>query len=204
VLAVRLPDHPGAVLEHGYEGQGDVFLATGVQGNCVSQIAWQPAFARYREIVREQLGIEVTRDNFYQVAVHFPFGLVRADGQVLVRIPVALNDDDAMFCVGEIPGNALLTILNGAKPDASQTVEAIAAGLATLATGAIGAPLLFYCAGRRLHLGAAAADELGRLAAAVGRPVTGALSLGEIGNSRQGGYALFHNATLVALPWPGA
>lgn len=198
VLAVLLPDHPGAVLEHGYEGQGEVFLATGVEGNCISQIAWKPAFARYREIVHDRLGIEVTRDNFYQVAVHFPFGLVRADGQVLVRIPVALNDDDAIFCVGEIPRNVLLTILSGARPDASQTVEAIAAGLAAMPAGT---PLLFYCAGRRLHLDAAAADEVGRLATALGQPVTGALSLGEIGNSRQGGYALFHNATLVALPW---
>ena len=32
-------------------------------------------------------------------------------------------------------------------------------------------------------------------------PISGALSLGEIGSSLQWGYPLFHNATLVATRW---
>ena len=63
--------------------------------------------------------------------------------------------------------------------------------------------LLFYCAGRRLHLGLEAATgelhQFNQLTQA--SPIAGALSLGEIGSSLQWGYPLFHNATLVATRW---
>jgi len=62
--------------------------------------------------------------------------------------------------------------------------------------------LLFYCAGRRMHLQDAASTELLAVAERLAPKVLlGALSLGEIGNARTTGYPLFHNATLVALPW---
>jgi len=63
--------------------------------------------------------------------------------------------------------------------------------------------VLFYCAGRRLHLGLDAAagelSEFGQLSRAAA--MAGALSLGEIGSSLRWGYPLFHNATLVAMGW---
>ena len=64
--------------------------------------------------------------------------------------------------------------------------------------------LVFYCAGRRLHLGERARGELALLqerseAARLG----GALSLGEIGHSLQWGCPLFHNAALVCCRWGG-
>ena len=62
--------------------------------------------------------------------------------------------------------------------------------------------LLFYCAGRRMHLGLSAMDELSALAARTEAAcIGGALSIGEIGSLRRGGYPMFHNASLVAMPW---
>ena len=44
--------------------------------------------------------------------------------------------------------------------------------------------------------------ELRKLGASAGSEViAGALSLGEIGSTNDGGYPLFHNATLVSTPW---
>ena len=53
-----------------------------------------------------------------------------------------------------------------------------------------------------MHLGSAADTELATLQAGT-RASTfgGALSLGEIGSTRQTGYPMFHNATLVCTPW---
>ena len=60
--------------------------------------------------------------------------------------------------------------------------------------------LTFYCAGRRMHFGAAASDELGRLAATTGvGALAGALSLGEITTSAEFGIPEFHNAAIVCL-----
>lgn len=199
VLAILLRDHPGAVLDHGYQLSGKPVMASSTSGNRVDVIAGRSAFDQYRVLAREQQGVDVQRENFYQVGVHFPFGLVRMDGDILVRIPVALTDDDSIFCVGEIPQSGMLTVVGAVEPGDMGTVRRVADRLAQQGTHNA---LFFYCAGRRMHLQAAASSELSALQEQVGYPVLGALSLGEIGNARRGGYPLFHNATLVGLPWP--
>lgn len=204
VLVMLLQPHRGAVLEHGYDAPAQMLTATSTEGNRILQIDWRPAFEVYQEIARAQYGVEIDQQNFYQYAVHFPFGIVRANGMTLVRIPVALEEDGSLFCVGEVPPNALLTLLKAPAVDSVQTIETLVEGLQALD----GSPaeqelLLFYCAGRRLHLGIEAAEGELRLLAQHTRAqqIAGALSLGEIGGSTQWGYPLFHNATLVASYW---
>lgn len=199
VLALLLADHPGAVLDHGYRLRGQPLLASSTQGNRIDRIGNRPAFEQYRELARTQQGAEVERGNFYQMGVHFPFGLVRMDGDILVRIPVALGEDDSIHCVGEIPENGLLSVVSAIAPGDMETVGRVANRLADQGTASA---LYFYCAGRRMHLNEKAGSELSALRQLTPYPVLGTLSLGEIGNARQGGYPLFHNATLVGLPWP--
>lgn len=201
VLALLLEPHHGAVLDHGYAAPARMRMATSTEGNRIAQIDWQPAFDVYRELVRTQFGVEITPENFYEYAVHFPFGIVRANREILVRIPVSFEADGSLVCVGEVPPNALLTLLEAPAVDSVHTLDTLAAGLAaqngSLADDEL---LLFYCAGRRMHLGAEAATrELAALAQRIQTAgIAGALSLGEIGSSTQWGYPLFHNAALVA------
>jgi hypothetical protein len=203
VLALRLPHHPGATLEHGYRAPEQMIAATSTEGNRIRTIDWRPAFDVYREVVLAQYGVDINRDNFYQLAVHFPFGIVRANDEILVRIPVALAEDDSLFCVGEVPPNAMLTLLQAPAVDSGRTVAALAKEIEELHGPMAGRDLLtFYCAGRRLHIGARAADELGELRALTGAACqAGALSLGEIGSSTKWAYPLFHNAALLCCAW---
>lgn len=203
VLALLLPRHGGAILEHGYQAPERLITATATEGNRIIQIDWQPAFEVYRQRVWLQYGVEMNEENFYRYAIHFPFGIVRANGEILVRIPVALQEDGSLFCVGEVPANAMLTLLQAPEVDSTRTVETIARGLTALHGPMEGRDLLtFYCAGRRLHLGERAAGELEELARRTGAGcLGGALSLGEIGSSTEWGYPLFHNATLVCSAW---
>ena len=204
VLMLLLEKHHGAILEHGYHAPQDVVYATSVEGNRISQIDWRPAFEVYQELVHRHYDTEITPENFYQYAVHFPFGIVRANHHVVVRIPVMLAEDGSLFCVGEVPPNAVLTLLAAPEINSTETMDVLAKGLSTLNGGPTGEELLlFYCAGRRMHLGPeAAASELGMLNQRTGAKVTaGALSLGEIGASTVHGYPLFHNAALAASLW---
>lgn len=204
VLLMLLKQHKGAILEHGYQTNPHTSYATSTSGNCISQIDWRPAFEVYRELVREHYGEEVTAENFYQYGVHFPFGIVRANHHVLVRIPVMLADDGSLFCVGEVPANSVLTLLKAPTVRTVETLHNVAEGLKSLNGDIEGAELLlFYCAGRRLHLGIPmATTELEAFAGLTqASQVAGALSLGEIGGSTVNGYPLFHNATLVASRW---
>lgn len=204
VMLVLLPDHKGAILEHGYHAPEQTVYATSTAGNCISQIDWRPAFEVYQELVEHQYGVSITTENFYEHAVHFPFGIVRANHHVVVRIPVILNPDGSLFCVGEVPANSVLTLLKSPSVDSYETLEVLTTGLKAMNGDSSGSELLlFYCAGRRMHLGLAkAGDELSEFQQRTqAAQIAGALSLGEIGGSTLHGYPLFHNATLVAAPW---
>lgn len=198
-LLVLLPGHPGAVVEHCYQAPERKVSATATEGNRIITIDWRPAFDVYREAVGDEYGTDITRETFYQHAVHFPFGIIRASGEILVRIPVALESDGSLFCVGEVPPSAILTLLRAPAVDSALTVEQLAGGLDGLQGSARGASILtFYCAGRRMHLRDQAQEELAQLAKRTqAAQVAGALSLGEIGHSMQWGYPLFHNGAIV-------
>ncbi|MHB0916946.1 MAG: FIST signal transduction protein [Thiobacillus sp.] len=206
VLAILMKPHSGAILEHGYSAPPQMLMATSTEGNRIVHIDWRPAFEVYQALARAHYGVEIDRDNFYRYGVHFPFGIVRANGMILVRIPVGLAEDGSLFCIGEVPPNALLTLLKAPAVDSAHTLDALAQGLSALDGPQAGRELLlFYCAGRRLHLGIRAAEnELSAFAQRTqAAQVAGALSLGEIGGSTKWGYPLFHNATLVASRWEG-
>lgn len=204
LLLVLLPDHKGAILEHGYHAPRHIVYATSTAGNRISQIDWRPAFEVYQEMVHKQYGVQITQENFYEHAVHFPFGIVRANHHVVVRIPVMLNEDGSLFCVGEVPANSVLTLLERPSVDTHETLRVLTDGLTAMNGSSTGSELLlFYCAGRRMHLGMEVAttelNEFDKRTSAA--QVAGALSLGEIGGSTLHGYPLFHNATLVAARW---
>jgi len=204
VLLMLLKPHRGAILEHGYYAPAHTVYATSTAGNRISQIDWRPAFEVYQELVRKQYNVEITASNFYEHAVHFPFGIVRANHHVVVRIPVALHEDGSLFCVGEVPANSMLTLLESPSVDTQETLRVLIDGMTALNGDPAGTELLlFYCAGRRMHLGIEKATvELQELTArAKATQIAGALSLGEVGGSTVQGYPLFQNATLVASSW---
>lgn len=203
VLGLLLPGVAGSFqLEHGFELPSHAMIATSSHGNCIAMIDWQPAFDVYRQIVWRQYGVSLTVENFYQHAVHFPIGIQRASGDVVVRIPVALTEDGALFCVGEIPEHAMLVVLRAPAAGAAGCIDKLAAKLSVGRPMPLGQLLTFYCAGRRLHLGDDAEKELGALQAASGAAeMGGALSLGEVGSVIPFGYPMFHNAALVCASW---
>jgi hypothetical protein len=101
-----------------------------------------------------------------------------------------------------VPANSVLTLLERPKVDTHETLRVLTTGLQAM--GGEGKPLLlYYCAGRRMHLGLDEATEEVQefMRRMPGAPIAGALSLGEIGGSTLHGYPLFHNATLVAARW---
>jgi hypothetical protein len=200
VLALLLHAHPGATMAHHYRGSDDLRVATATVGNRIRTIDGRPAFEVYRELMASEYGIPLEQDNFYRYAVHFPFALNRAQGEPLVRIPVATADDGSVFCSGEVPENALLSIVRAVEAGDLATAHEVGGHVRSLgSTGVLG----FYCAGRLMHLGEEAAiAELQALAGILApAPLFGALSLGEIGCVGQQRYPAFHNATLVAIPW---
>lgn len=201
VLGMLLGDEVRSLaLRHAYPVAQTLMRATSSVGNRIEQIDGRPAFSVYQEVIRHEFGVDLTHDNFYDYAVHFPFGLVTAV-DVLVRIPVAFDADGSLWCVGEVSPNSLLRLLKAPPAEDSRCVASLAEVLGEGSGAVQGRPLLtFYCAGRCLHLGPEAVSELGQLVAATGAsPLIGALSLGEIDQERELHIPRFHNAALVCM-----
>jgi hypothetical protein len=205
VAALLLPQTSALALSHGYDLPAQTMTATSTEGNRVRSIDWRPAFDVYQEVIRKQYDVDLTRENFYQYAVHYPLAMVRANNELVIRIPVALEADGSVFCVGEIPENAMLVLTHAPDPAATRAPTELAEELRQRDSGtsADTEGLLFYCAGRRMHFGTdVAQQEVARVSGLLGmQQLAGALTLGEIGSTNAWGYPMFHNACLVGLTW---
>lgn len=199
-LALLLPKHPGARLAHHYRASASLGIATGTTHNRIATINCRPAFEIYQEIAASEFGVSLTEESFYRYATHFPLGLETAEGEPLVRIPVAVDEDGSIACVGEVRESSLMSVVTAPEPGNLETAQTVAELVNTTNPPAV---CVFYCAGRRMHLGEEnAAAELAHLGKSLApTPMFGALSLGEIANYNGYGYPRFHNATIVALPW---
>ncbi|MFQ2322862.1 MULTISPECIES: FIST signal transduction protein [Aeromonas] len=195
VCCTLLPHHSYPLLEHGYQLTAQPMLATSSEGNKIAFIDWEPAFSRYQSLVQQQFQQRLTPDQFYQYGVHLPLGLLRANGDVIVRIPVAVTDEGALLCVGEVPDHSILTLL---KAPQSPTAHAIELAEKLSRHGAPERLEIYYCAGRQQHFGEQSTLELKTLFSHSGaHELVGALSLGEIGSLRPGEYPLFHNGAIL-------
>lgn len=205
VLCLLLPGARPVAVEHGYLAPEHSMVASSSQGNRITAIDWRSAFEVYSEIIKGDYGVELTPENFYHYGVHYPFGILRANDEVVVRIPVALTEEGAIFCVGEVPENAMLVLLKAPAASDDLCIDCLVRELNAKRDTARPGPLLtFYCAGRRLHMGEGARLELQTLRRRSNASlIAGALTLGEIGG-RESDYPVFHNAALVCRYWDGA
>jgi hypothetical protein len=194
VLGMVLDSNLKIAVQHGYPVSKSLMRATSTYGNRIEKIDGIPAMSAYQQLMACEFGIELTHENFYEYAVHYPFGLVESL-EILVRIPVNFGGDGSIHCVGEVPPNSMLRLLRAPTLEQSTCVSS----LVEMLHSPKNVPLIvFYCAGRRMHFGDQAQLELQRLQAqSQASVVFGALSLGEIGTDPEFGIPVFHNAALV-------
>ena len=198
-LAMVLPYKTNPILEHGYSSLNKMISVASVEGNKINTLEWKPAFSAYSELVNEIFGEEIDKENVFADAVHYPLGINRIDGDCLVRIPTMSDGENSLFCAGEIPENSILTLMKGIEPGDTTAVETIVSWYKNSIKSHLH---VFYCVGRRLHLGKGAEEEISLLSNKI-KPnrLFGALSTGEIGNAKQGGYPLLQNATILCSSW---
>ncbi len=200
VMGLYFPRAMKWAVHHAYEQSESQLRATSTTGNRITTIDDRPAFVVYQEIIWEHYAVRLTRENFYDYAVHFPFGLVTAV-DILVRIPVGLGEDDAIFCVGEIAPNSMLRVLKAPALDDCTCAHDIGTAMYSGSTETPAFSFLtFYCAGRRMHFGADAVTEITQIHATLSHSrVFGALSLGEIDTLEYLDHPRFHNAAVVCI-----
>jgi hypothetical protein len=198
VLGFLLPETTVS-LEHSYPVASTLMKATSTKGNRINSINHRSAMIEYQEVIFASYGVKLTHENFYDYAVHYPFGVVTA-ADVVVRIPVGFDDDGSIICAGEVPPDSFLRLIRAPTLDESHCIDTIVTHLLAQPKVGRNALLTFYCAGRRMHFGESASEELAQLRNESGvEKLMGALSLGEIGTFKESGIPAFHNAALVCF-----
>jgi hypothetical protein len=162
--------------------------------NRIIQLNHQPAFEVYKTVVEKHSNRQFDDKNFFDIAKGYPFGINKLNSEKVVRDPIVVEEDGSLVCVGDVPENSYLDILNG---DNNSLIEA--AGQAKEESvknnEKVDFSIFIDCISRVLFL----QDEFVKELEAVkieNTPLFGALTLGEIANNGDS-YLEFYNKTSV-------
>lgn len=177
---------------HGWQPHGAPLVITRAEGKRVLELDGRPAF----QVFCEALDIQIPRESFRRFSMVNPFGFVDISGDYVIRDPRALNDDDSLEFVTEVPNKAVALLMRG---DVEGLIET-ARGVAARAVAEVGTPrlaLAFDCISRFILMGNGYSKELQALVDGIGPgvPLLGALTFGEIGSYHD--VPLFHNKTVA-------
>lgn len=178
---------------HGWVPMGDPLVMTRTRGKIVYEIDGMPAFKAYQQ----HLG-PISREEFKAHGMLHPLGFPDVFGRYTIRDPLAVNDDDSIRFVNEVPSQAVGNIMDG---HINQLIETAGKTVreAVSAVPDAGFLLLFDCISRAMLMGDRFPEELRAIRKAAGPrlPILGALTFGEIGAA--GDVPLLHNKTTVAV-----
>ena len=187
----------GIGVSHGWVDVEGPLKVTESERNVIISLDWKPAFQVYKEIVEKHSGKTFTDDNFFDIAKGYPFGISKLGAEKIVRDPLTLGENNSMVCVGEVPQEAFVHILNGStKSLVDAAGKAFSLSKENYKGDAEPKNTLFIdCISRVLFL----EDEFDKELDAVfdeSAPMIGALTLGEIANNGKD-YLEFYNKTAV-------
>lgn len=100
-------------VRHGWQRLTGPVTASKVKKNIIKELNWENAFKAYKGIVESDSGKKIDKDNFFDIAKGYPFGIYKEKSEDIVRDPLAINDEGELICVGEVPENSVLYYLKG-------------------------------------------------------------------------------------------
>ncbi len=201
-IVVAIEDFMSVGVNHGLQPISELAIASSVDKNILKSINWEPAFEYYKRIVEQDAGIKLTAANFLDVAKSYPFGMLKYDTEIVLRVPISVIEENSLLFVSEMPENSVLLVTK-AYPDKLIAAAGTATEQAKIAfeskkKKSPGKALIIDCLARALFLEDRFDDELKIIANKAGSDVFlfGLLSLGEIASTGDK-YIELYNKTIV-------
>lgn len=197
-LVVLLKNPITQSIQHGWKSIAGPYLATKTSANVLEQINWKPAFEIYKEIVEKEEQVVLTKENYFEYIMHYPFGVFRSEGENLIRDPVELEENQSIRFGAEIPSNSVLYLM---KSDVEAMLLAGHKACTDVVTRTKHPKFLFIadCISRTWILNEQFNDELENIALKAETkniPIFGVLAMGEI-SSANGALLDYHHKTIV-------
>lgn len=189
-------------INHGWQPIHGPVIASRVKGRILKSINWEPAFKYYKNIVEEDTGIKLTAENFLELAESHPLGMLKYDNEIILRVPLGVDEKDNLFLGSEMPENSMLMITKGYPEKlieaAGMAAEQVKAAYKNRWKKSPTKVLIIDCITRSLFLGDRFSDELKTIEEKTGDGVLlfGFLSLGEVASTGDK-YIELHNKTVV-------
>lgn len=187
----------GVGVGHGWKSISGPYRVTEAEHNLIRTLDWKPSFTVYQEVIAEHSKSLISKNNFFDIAKSYPFGITKLGAERIVRDPVKVLNEDAILCVGEVPEGSFVDILHGnVQSLIAAAGRASELGLKNYRGQIENAPRIFIdCISRVLFLGDRFKEEIN----AVWDPsqsLFGACTIGEIANSGSD-FLEFYNKTAV-------
>ena len=197
ILSVDLKLHIG--IENGWEKLEGPFVTTSSEKNVLKTLNYNNAFDTYKKYVETDSGKKFNKDNFFEISKSYPLGIIKFNKEVIVRDPIALDEDNNLILVGDIPQNSTINILKGNKENLiNSSNKAILKIKNNMNENITKNVLIFDCISRSIFLEEKFSDELNQITKELSEDTNlfGALTLGEIANNGDE-YLSFYNKTCV-------
>jgi len=178
---------------HGWSRISEPLKITKAIGKKIIEIDHTPAFEVYKRVVESHSGLKFTDDNFFDIAKSYPLGMVKLDGEPIIRDPYAVSGNSILI-VDEIPEEEYVRVMNG-------NLESLLSGAKKAREKADLEDENIFCVdciSRVLYMGEKVGKEL-EIVKGNGR-LDGILSIGEIANNGESLLEIY-NKTIVAAKW---
>ena len=187
-------------VRHGWKRLTGPIMATKTHNHTISELNWAPALEVYRGSVEPHYGEKITDHNYSQVSMNYPFGISKEGCEDIVRDPIAVNKKGEFTCVGEVPENAALYILNGEKDSLLEAAGQAARDSLKQKRKEIKYCLVADCVSRRLFLGDEFQKELEIVRNIISPCIPcGILSIGEIASHGESYLELFNKTIVISV-----
>lgn len=166
--------------KHGWEILSGPYIVTSSQNNILKTIDYIDAFELYKNIIKKDCNIDITKDNFLEISKTYPMGIVRYSGDDIVRDPISFEEGE-LILVTEVKVNSIINVLKGNKKNLINAAkEAAIEALNEDSNMAF----VFSCITRKNFLEENFKEELDEIYAQINsNNMIGALTIGEIANS---------------------
>ena len=188
-------------VQNGWEFLAGPFIASSAEKNILKSLNFQNAFETYKAIVEEDSGMTFNEDNFFDISKAYPFGIVKFNKEIIVRDPIAKDENGHMVLVGDIEQNSTVNILKGDKNSLiASSAKAVEIALDCAKKDELctfNDVMIFDCISRSIFLEEDFSKELAVVKKEIkNKKLFGALTLGEIANNGNE-YINFYNKTCV-------
>lgn len=198
VIIVGIDKESGIGVKHGWKTISGPYRVTSSEKTVIKELDFKPAFEVYKEAIKNHSGISISKDNFFEIAKAYPFGINKIDTEKVVRDPLFMGENHQLICVGEVETGSFVDILSGDKNSLIQAAgQAAKTALDNRQKAAEDFIFFVDCISRVLFLGEDFEKELEVVTSCFDSiPVFGLLSIGEIADNGKD-YLEFYNKTSV-------